>query len=345
MAFPIAQAHSVLTAADMNTLFGFFNGLSGYPANPLLLITPNDSNNPVLTLKNLDQTNGQVALFLKADGTVLMNVDKNGFRYSPDGVVQNLTPVSLSGAETITGAKVFAGGVTMTGPMAWHRSTPVASAATLTLPTDGNIIPVTGTVTITAIPVAQTPVILEFASSGCKVTAGATLLLEGDFVSGAAGSTLMVNWNGAAWEEVARSRALKQTVLAHATGQTLTNAYAVITLTTPDNTAAGGFNHYGMVVGNTFVAPWSGIYHLNGNFETAQGNAGSRSLQIFKNTVSFAGVAQIQGPDVSADGYGSWSMPIYLTAGDVVDFRGKSTNNNFALRSTSWFGMEYRGLA
>ena len=107
MAFDLAGVSSTAFSAVYNQIAGYFNGSASYGSSPISLVTLNDAVNPVLKLKNLDTTNGLVFEADKADGTVLAKIYKSGFRFSPDGVTADLTPVSISGTETISGPKTF----------------------------------------------------------------------------------------------------------------------------------------------------------------------------------------------------------------------------------------------
>jgi hypothetical protein len=85
------------------------------------------------------------------------------------------------------------------------RGTATASAATVTLPTDGVIVPITGTTTITSITaVTKGVVMLEFASAGCLVSNGSNLKLRSDYLSTAFG-VLLLECDGTNWIEVARN--------------------------------------------------------------------------------------------------------------------------------------------
>lgn len=198
MAFTLAT-EGVASSSAYNELAGYFNGSSSYPANPMQLITFNDATNYVQSWKNLDTTNGRVGIFYKADGTVLAKITKDGFRFSPNGVIEDLTPVSLSGTEAITGPKTFT-------RLILKRATSTVAAASLTLPTDGNIVPITGTTSITSISGTgntSVPITLEFASDGCIVRLGASHHMQGDFIS-KAGGTLTLEYDGSAWHELHR---------------------------------------------------------------------------------------------------------------------------------------------
>lgn len=330
-----ASAHGTADPAAYNELAGYFNGEAGYPANPLKLITYNSASDPVLTLKNLDQTVGQCFEFYKYDGTLLASATKDGFRFSSDGSNAGLVPVSISGIETITGAKVFGSKVT------WHRATSTPSATALTLPTDGNLVPITGTTPITSIAatgLSGSVMMLEFASVGCQVTASSTLQLDGSFVSGAAKATLTLACDGVNWIELARKRGATQGIAIPAAGQTMTSSFAVVTLGTAT------YDRYGVKSGNTFVVPWTGVWRVHGTMECAMSSFGYRQMAVFKAGAQLSLVAQVQGPDASADGGSSFSLPLSLTAGDVIDFRVKSSSTNLALRAATVLAMDYLGL-
>lgn len=340
MPFTLATAHGIALSSSYNELSGYFNGLSGYPANPIQLLTYNDPTLPVLTLKNLDQAVGGVVKFLRYDGTVLMEVHKSGFRYSSDGVTADLVPVSISGNETITGNKTFTGTVTI-GGVAWARGASTASAAALTLPASGNVIPVTGTVTITSIVGTASPMVLEFASVGCKVTAGASLILDGDFVSGLAGATLLLEYDGSAWHELARRNAARQGALCPAAGQTLNSGAALA----PVALGTATYDRYGFKVGNTLKAVWAGTYQVSGSIQIEQDGSSVRGVSIFKNGTAYAVVGSVYTPGGGVDAGCSWSFPLSLAADDVIDLRARSSNNNLLVRTSSFLALDYRGRA
>lgn len=208
MAFTLAGLGQKAFSAVYNEIAAYFNGSASAGSNPIKLITLNDAVNPVLTLKNLDTTTGLVLDADKADGTNLVLVDKNGFRYSPDGVLSGLTPASLSGTETFTGAKTFSAATAFNSKVTNKVATSTASASALTLPTDGNIVPITGVQTINSIVatgLAGLDVTLMFASAGCTVKAAALLGAQGDYISTAGGMLRIACDSTPAWHEVGRA--------------------------------------------------------------------------------------------------------------------------------------------
>lgn len=112
-------------------------------------------------------------------------------------------PASATGSLTaqIKALRVSGGGL-------W--ATPVASATTVTLTTDGEIIPITGTTNITdiAAPSSARKVILEFDGVLTLSGTGTHLALNGNYVT-QAGDMIMLAFDtvAAKWREVARSRA------------------------------------------------------------------------------------------------------------------------------------------
>lgn len=278
MAFTLAGSHGTASSSAYNELAGYFNGSGSVPANPLKLITFSDSTQPVLVMKNLDTTNGQVWQALKADGTILAEVHKTGFRFSPDGTAAGLVPVSISGTETITGAKTFSAalvasstlgvsgaltasstlGVTGVATLGSSLvSTPAgntASASGLTLPA-GRYIPITLTNTITSIVAgtAGREVVLVFATAGCTVKAAAISGANGDYIS-TAGGTLTLWSDGSNWHESGRSGGSVPGAryrLSAATTSIVSGAERTVTWTATDY-------NYGMTAAST-SAPVPGI--------------------------------------------------------------------------------------
>lgn len=348
MAFPTATDGTTFTADMWNQIAAYFNGSSSVTASPIQAITLNDATNYVLALKQNDTTNGRVAVFYKADGTVMGKFTKDGFRYSSDGTIGNsdLTPVSISSAETITGAKTFSAATTFNSKITWKRGTSTASTAALTLPTDGNIIPISGTTTITSIvPTGLTglPVCLEFTNSGggCNVTMGSTLRLRGSFCSSAAGDTLTLHCDGTNFTEIGRGRNATQGVLCQAAGgQTLVNgdAYAVFQLDTAE------YDRFNIKSGNTYVVPWTGVWRAEGAITIDADSDGNRAVAIFKNGTEEAQVAFGGGLSNSFDWACSWSLPMPLTSGDIVDVRVKTASGeNRTVGTKSYSGLHYVG--
>lgn len=90
----------------------------------------------------------------------------------------------------------------------WAKGTNTASASSVTLPSDGNLVHITGTTTITAFGSVQagTLYILVFDSAGCSVTHNDTSLILKDknFVSTAGGILMIVSEGSGNWREVTR---------------------------------------------------------------------------------------------------------------------------------------------
>lgn len=343
MSFTLGVNGSTLTAEMYNELVAYFNGSSSYGSNPISLITMNDTTNYVQSWKNNDTTNGRVAIWYKADGTVLARITKDGFRFSPDGSTADLVPASLSGTETFSGAKTFSAAAVFNSKVTWKRGTSTASTGSLTLPTDGNFIPISGTTTITSITatsLAGLIVCLEFASAGCKVTMGSTLRLKGSFCSSAAGDTLTLECDGTNWNEVGRGRSSTQGVLCAASGQTLTDgaAYAVVAL------SAATYDPFAIKSGNTFVAPWAGVWRAEGSLAIDNDNSGNRNVSIYKNGSAVALVGHGAQP-ASANDFGcSWSLPMSLATSDVIDVRAKTASGtNRTIRTASFSALHYVG--
>ncbi len=349
MAFDLAVGGSTAPSATYNQLAGYFNGSSSYPANPIQLITLNDATNYVQSWKQNDTTNGRIGIFYKADGTVMAKMTKDGFRYSSDGTIANsdLTPVSISGAETITGAKTFSAATVFNSRVFWKRATSTASTAALTLPTDGNIVPISGTVTITSIVptgLSGLPIILEFASAGCNVQMTSTLRLRGGFCSSAARDTLTLECDGTNWNEVARGRSATQGVLCQVSTsvQTLNNGdpFEVIELATAD------YDPFNLKTGNTFVVQWDGSWRAEGALTIDADADGTRAASIFVNGTEVAQVGYGGGLSDTVTWACSWSLPLVLAEDDIVDLRAKTASGqNRSVGDKSFFGLHYIGPA
>lgn len=343
MAFTLAGSHGTASSAVYNELAAYFNGSGSVPANPIKLITFSDSTQPAIIVKNLDTTNGQVAQFLKADGTILGEFHKTGFRFSPDGVSAGLTPVSISGAETVTGAKTFSaaltaaaaliaqstlavtgastltGNVALGGRIVWKRGTSTAATASLTLPTDGNLIPITAGGPITSIAVVTGMVVcLEFAAANIKVTKGATLNLDGDFMSAAARATLTLECDGTNWNEIGRAGGFAQSARAPSAGQTLTDGAGITAMTLGSAT----YDPFTLKSGNTMVVPFSALWRVWGTVVFPASSAGTRIVQVFKNGSVYCEIASF-GSAMSATG--PHGIPFVIedrfTAADILDVR------------------------
>jgi hypothetical protein len=186
-----------MRSAQLKQVIDLLKGNSG-GGHSVSLTMLNSLSEYSLSLRNLDPTNSRALQVLKYDGTVLFQVDKNGVKASADGVGSAATIVSAAGTETLTNK-------TLTYPKL-VRGTTAASASSLTLPTNGTIIPISGTTTITTIPAhaAGAWVILEFSNAGCQITNGSNLKLRGNYVS-RAGGTLSLECDGVNWDEIGRS--------------------------------------------------------------------------------------------------------------------------------------------
>lgn len=124
-----------------------------------------------------------------------------------------------------------------------QRGTPTASAATVTLPTDGTVISITGTTPITDLAASDRVrlVILEFAAA-LTVTHGNLIALANsqNFVT-VAGDYLVLHWTGSLWREVARSRPLGMT--GYATTAELADVAAAEAAGTSTTVARGDHVH------------------------------------------------------------------------------------------------------
>jgi hypothetical protein len=220
---------TTMDASDVQQIIGLLKGYSGF-GDRVRLISYSNASNYSLEVKNLDSGSKAVILYDSA-GNVLLQANSSGVRLSPDGTNFGLTPATLSGTETLTNKTLTA--PTITAPT-FSRGTSTASAASLTLPTNGPIIPITGTTTITSITAqaAGKVVTLEFASAGCQVTNGSNLKLKGNYYSRVLG-TLTLESDGTNWIEVSRAGAGR--VLGVATGTSGTDSTTSGTYTDLDD--------------------------------------------------------------------------------------------------------------
>lgn len=150
--------------------------------------------------RNLDASNGQVEDWRRYDDNQIVAITKDGFRYNKDGsaALATLTPVGTTGDEEIAGVKTFQA-------PAGKRGSNVASAASVALPANAEVVPITGNTTITAFTglVAGRRWTLEFQSADCQVTAGAAIRIDGNYVSSQYG-TLRFYTDGTNVYEVSR---------------------------------------------------------------------------------------------------------------------------------------------
>src|SRR3954468_14572712 len=87
-------------AAHLTQILDAWTGATGKGV-PLTLNAVNDPINFAVTARNLDATNSRAAQFLKADGTVLFQVDASGVKLSIDGTTAGI-PLTTTGAQTLT---------------------------------------------------------------------------------------------------------------------------------------------------------------------------------------------------------------------------------------------------
>lgn len=116
-------------------------------------------------------------------------------------VTVGLRDATNLGLASLAGDNVFTGRVQMA------QGTNVASAASITLPSNGNYVFITGIVTITSVGSLQagTVCILEFVSAGCQVTHSSVLYLQDTFMSSAGAVLCLVSQGGGIWKEVWRA--------------------------------------------------------------------------------------------------------------------------------------------
>lgn len=324
---------------DIDQYADAFNGVGG-KAQPMDLIQL-DQDRYYVVLKNLN-VNSKLIQMYKQDGTLLFQVDGNGVKASPDGIA-SAAALPPAASPTLTGT------INLSGRVLRRRSSTLAAAGTITLPSDGDVIPISGSATITTInPIAlvgltgQAVVTLEFQTVGCVVKRSSTLRLNGDFAASLVGATLTMECDGTNWNEVGRSGAFGQGVSCAAAGQTVVDnaADAVMTL------AAADYDGYTMKSGNTFVIPWTGDWVFPGSVAFAANNLGARHVTLYKGGVALRKVANTTSSSSGSDWGCSWAVPLRCTVGDVFDLRVaiSGVGGNIALRAASQFGAIFVGL-
>lgn len=324
---------------DLDQYADAFNGVGG-KAQPMDLIQL-DQDRYYVVIKNLN-ANSKCQQIYKADGTLLFQVDGNGVKASPDGIA-SAAALPPAASPTLTGT------INLSGRVLRRRSSTVVAAGTITLPSDGDVIPVSGTATITTInPIAlvnltgQAVVTLEFQNVGCVVKRSGTLRLNGDFAASLVGATLTIECDGTNWNEVGRSGAFGQGVSCAAAGQTLVDNAADAAMTL----AAADYDGYTMKSGNTFVIPWTGDWLFSGSVAIAANNFGARHITLYKGGAALRKVSDTSGSSSGSDWACSWAIPLRCTVGDVFDLRASisGVGGNLALRAASQFGASFLGL-
>lgn len=157
---------TVAKASDVQQIVDSLKGTAG-KGIPLSPTAVNDAINFALAVKNNETGASKALIAYKADGTVLLQVDKNGVVASPDGTAAATQIATLTSTQTLTNK-------TLTAP---HMTTPVVDSGGLTI-TLGGLTVSAGGLTITAGGLTVTAGASTFAG-GLTVTAG------GLFVNGA----------------------------------------------------------------------------------------------------------------------------------------------------------------
>lgn len=295
---------------------------------PLRLYAVNDPSLYAARIKNLDPANSLGLLVENANGVAVLDAKKTGFTYSSDGANSGLVPVSQSVAETISGVKTHSAAVIFNSRTTQHRATATASTGTLTLPTDGVQIPITGTQTITSIVatgLAGLEVTLEFQSADCRVAISSTMKLEGDFVSGSAGATLTLYCDGTNWIEKGRrkARVLGCQLTKSADQSIANNTFTAITWTTAQRNTGGLF----WTSGTHILAPYSGVYLLTGNVSFDNNATGYRQVAWdFDGSGARIDLATLPTSSGSIGSALAFADEITLTAGQYVEIYGKQNS-------------------
>jgi hypothetical protein len=121
----VADGIDDVLAAHLNQYADAWTGVSG-KGQPFNAVAVNDPINFAISARNLDPTNSRAAQFLKADGTVLFQVDAAGVKVSPDGTVASV-PATLTATQTLTNKTLGAGTVlSATGIVATAQLAPNA---------------------------------------------------------------------------------------------------------------------------------------------------------------------------------------------------------------------------
>jgi hypothetical protein len=140
-------------AVHLNQILDAWTGVSGKGV-PFNGINVNDPINFAVSARNLDPTNSRTAQFLKADGTVLFQVDASGVKVSPDGTTASV-PVTTASTQTLTNK-------TFTSPM-------------LTDPTVTGSLTATGLVTTAALAAGAVSTVAYVESTAVGNTLSTTL--------------------------------------------------------------------------------------------------------------------------------------------------------------------------
>lgn len=186
-----------ILATHIQQIVASWNGYSGKGV-PLKQITVNDDGEYAGRFRNLGA--GGAFAAESSDGDLMIAATDDGARLSPDGTNLNQVPAVLGLVQEFTARPTFS------TPIDHQYVAGVASTASLTLPSTGNVFQITGTTPITSIAAIDgARVVLLFQSALCKVADnGTTLNLHGDFWS-LAGATLELVCDGTNWYEVGRA--------------------------------------------------------------------------------------------------------------------------------------------
>lgn len=326
MTLVAVSVNGVVKASDLNQII---NALTGLSNEPMHFDAVNNASVYAVNVRN--QGSGSKGLIvLDSGGNTLLSVNGTGVNASFDGVAAASRIATESGTQTFTNKTMtspvlntpsvvtpaISGIATFTGRILWHRGTSTASAGSVTLPTDGNLIPITGTTNITAIAAVNHLVVcLEFASAGCKVTDSSTLQLQGDFIS-VAGSTLTLECDGTNWYEIARGNpAVQQAICNAAAGNLANNAVTNIPL------AAATYDPYGLKTGNTLKTLNAGQWRVSGSFALAANSAGNRIAYLYKNGSEYCVIGATRSSDGTSKWGCSWSIEDKFAANDALEIR------------------------
>lgn len=282
MALRLIANGGLILSDDINQIVDLINGASG-KAQPVRLITLDDGGNYCLQLRNLNAL-GLALRVLNHDNTVLLSVDANGVRLSPDGVQTNLIPMTANGTDTTAGKTI----VLLT-------TSTVASASTIdlgTIGTAGNVFTITGTTAINSIVAGSAltgwVAVLKFNSSGAILAenaVGGNLRLNGDFVSKALDSSITLVCDGTRWQEIARADGYHASAtLRPAATQPTANATA-----TAVSWATADFVKdaiWALSPNPTQILPLLGVHRLNGVVSFASNSTGYRRLVLNRNGVA-----------------------------------------------------------
>lgn len=197
-------------AEDINQAIQALKGTSGR-GTPVALVALNDPANWSLAVKNLDSGSKALVVY-KADGTVLLQVDQNGVKVSPDGTAAAANLVTTTATQTLTAKTLTSptenGGTynqaTLNGTaVAYMTASANVASASITTSVD-TIEATTAAITVTLPNGDRTGRMIDVINSSAGVvylshTANIGNPGTSTTYSLPAGASVTLCWNGSAW--------------------------------------------------------------------------------------------------------------------------------------------------